>query len=81
MTPDQVEEMLQGLAEGFHTWPRAPILDWPDEEGLDYEEVSFLSEDEGGARLSSADGHAIRRRGRGVRAPGRPRCTSGFGPS
>ncbi len=45
MTPDQIDQTLQKLAEGFRTWPRAPILHWPDEEGLDYEEVFFPSED------------------------------------
>lgn len=45
MTPDQIDQTLQKLAEGFRTWPRAPILHWPDEEGLDYEDVFFASED------------------------------------
>lgn len=45
MTPDQIETTLRRLAEGFRTWPNAPIMHWPDEHGLEYENVSFPSED------------------------------------
>jgi hypothetical protein len=45
MTPDQIERTLQKVAEGFRSWPNAPIMHWPDEEGMDYETVFFPSED------------------------------------
>jgi hypothetical protein len=38
-TPDrkslsEIETALQKIAEGFRKWERAPILHWPDEQGL-----------------------------------------------
>ena len=45
MAQNQIEKTLRRLAEGFRTWPNAPILHRPDEQGLDYEDVSFPSED------------------------------------
>ncbi|NVO14585.1 MAG: alpha/beta hydrolase [Rhodoplanes sp.] len=45
MAPDQIEATLQRLADGFRSWPNAPILHWPDEAGLAYENVWFPSED------------------------------------
>lgn len=45
MTPEEIETILERMAEGFRSWPRAPILHWPDEAGLDYEDVFFPSED------------------------------------
>ncbi|MDW9906416.1 alpha/beta hydrolase [Sinorhizobium meliloti] len=45
MTPDEIAKTLQTIAEGFRTWPRAPLLHWPDEEDLEYEDVFFPSED------------------------------------
>jgi hypothetical protein len=45
MTPDQIETTLQRMAQGFRSWPNAPIMHWPDEQGLEYENVSFQSED------------------------------------
>ncbi|NAZ88108.1 alpha/beta hydrolase family protein [Kineococcus indalonis] len=44
-TEDRITTTLQAIAEGFRTWPRSPILHRPDEVGLDYEDVSFPSED------------------------------------
>ena len=44
MTKAQIAETLQHIADGFRQ-PRAPILHRPDEEGLEYETVSFPSED------------------------------------
>jgi uncharacterized protein len=49
-TPDrkslsEIETALQKIAEGFRKWERAPILHWPDEQGLAYENVFFPSED------------------------------------
>ena len=45
LSREQVEKILQGIAEGFRTWTRAPILHRPSELGLDFEEVVFPSED------------------------------------
>jgi len=45
LTPNEIGQTLQTIAEGFRTWPDAPILHWPDEQGLDYEDVFFASED------------------------------------
>jgi uncharacterized protein len=39
------ERLLQTIADGFRTWPRAPILHRPDEAGMAYEDVFFPSED------------------------------------
>jgi hypothetical protein len=45
MTQTQIEKTLQTIADGFRVWPRSPILHWPDEEGLAYEDVTFPSQD------------------------------------
>lgn len=45
MTPEEIDKTLQTLAEGFRVWPRAPIMHWPNEVGLAYENVFFPSED------------------------------------
>lgn len=45
MIPEQIDTILQSIADGFRLWPRAPLLHWPDEEGLEYENVFFPSED------------------------------------
>jgi hypothetical protein len=45
MTPDQIDQTLKTMAEGFRSWPNAPILHWPDEAGLAYEDIFFPSED------------------------------------
>jgi hypothetical protein len=45
MTPAQIDKTLRELAEGFRTWPNAPLLHWPEEQGLAYEDVFFPSED------------------------------------
>lgn len=45
MAPEEIEKTLQTIAEGFRSWPNAPILHWPDEAGLDYENIFFPSED------------------------------------
>ena len=44
MTP-QIEKTLQTIAEGFRSWPRAPLWHSPAEAGLAFEEVSFPSHD------------------------------------
>jgi hypothetical protein len=44
-TEEQIVETLQRIADGFRYWRRAPILHRPDEEGLEYEDVTFPSED------------------------------------
>jgi hypothetical protein len=45
MTRTEIEKTLQTIADGFRLWPRAPILHWPEEEGLEYQDVSFPSQD------------------------------------
>lgn len=41
----ETERKLDLIAEGFVSWPRAPLLHWPDEAGLEFETVFFPSED------------------------------------
>ena len=41
----ETERKLDLIAEGFVSWPRAPLLHWPDEAGLEFENVFFPSED------------------------------------
>ncbi|KAM5342088.1 hypothetical protein ACJ41O_015119 [Fusarium nematophilum] len=41
----QITEALEGIANAFRQWPEAPIFHWPEEEGLEYESVTFPSED------------------------------------
>jgi pimeloyl-ACP methyl ester carboxylesterase len=45
MTPTQIEKTLQTIADGFRTSLRSPIMHRPDEHGLDYEDVTFPSQD------------------------------------
>ena len=45
MINDQQTQMLTVLAQGLSTPPRTPILRTPEEYGLEYEEISFLTED------------------------------------
>lgn len=42
---NDTERKLDLIAEGFVSWPRAPLLHWPDEAGLEFENVFFPSED------------------------------------
>ena len=44
-TPEMVDATLDTIAESFRTWPRAPLFHHPDEAGLEYEDVSFPSQD------------------------------------
>jgi hypothetical protein len=45
MNEDDIAATLQRIADGFRTWPNAPILHWPHDVGLDHEDVFFPSED------------------------------------
>lgn len=45
LSHEEIQTTLQTLAEGFRKWPPAPLLHWPNEVGLDYETVTFPSED------------------------------------
>jgi uncharacterized protein len=45
MNETAIEETLTGLANLFRQWPDAPLYHWPEEEGLEYENVTFPSED------------------------------------
>ncbi|BCJ69534.1 alpha/beta hydrolase [Polymorphospora rubra] len=42
---DQISHLLDRIATGFSHPPRSPVLRSPDEVGLDFEEVTFLSHD------------------------------------
>lgn len=42
---NDIDQTLEKIAEGFRTWPNAPIMHWPNEYGLEYEDVFFPSED------------------------------------
>jgi uncharacterized protein len=44
MTPEEIDTLLTGLAAGFRA-TRSPILHTPDEEGLEFEDVTFPSRD------------------------------------
>jgi hypothetical protein len=41
LTEEQIDHLLQGMADSFAQQLRAPILHSPGEHGLDYEDVSF----------------------------------------
>ncbi|KAH7142068.1 Alpha/Beta hydrolase protein [Dactylonectria macrodidyma] len=41
----QIAEILTGIAETYRRWPEAPIYHWPKEENLEYENITFPSED------------------------------------
>jgi pimeloyl-ACP methyl ester carboxylesterase len=45
MRQEEIEATLEKIATGFVAGPRAPLLHWPEEAGLDYENVFFPSED------------------------------------
>ncbi|WP_353646932.1 alpha/beta hydrolase [Mesorhizobium sp. WSM2239] len=45
MPQSEIEQTLQTIADGFRSWPRAPIMHFPAEAGLKYEDVFFPSED------------------------------------
>lgn len=45
LTEEQIDGVLQQFADGFGRQLRSPVYHWPEEAGLDYEEVSFPSRD------------------------------------
>lgn len=45
MTATEIQKTLQTMADGFRVWPRAPILHRPEDEGMEYEDVTFPSKD------------------------------------
>ena len=45
LSDHEIDGLLQGIAEGFRTPLRAPVLHTPDEVGLDFEDVTFPSSD------------------------------------
>ena len=45
MINDQQTQMLAGLAQGLSTPPRTPMLRTPEEYGMEYENISFTTED------------------------------------
>jgi uncharacterized protein len=44
-TGEQSDEALRRFADGFSSPRRAPVLHWPSEHGLEYEDVTFLARD------------------------------------
>jgi uncharacterized protein len=45
LTEEQIDRLLQAMADSFAQQLRAPILHSPDEHGLDYEDVTFAALD------------------------------------
>ena len=41
LTAEQVDQILQAMADSFGQQLRSPILHWPSEQGLDYQDVTF----------------------------------------
>jgi len=41
MNDEQIDRVLQAMADSFGQQPRSPILHWPSEQGLDYEDITF----------------------------------------
>ena len=46
LTDDQIDRVLNQMADSFSQQLRSPILHSPSEENLDYEDVTFLSLDD-----------------------------------
>ena len=44
-TEEQIDRILQGIADGFGRQQRSPVLHPPSEEDLDYEDVTFPARD------------------------------------
>jgi len=44
-TPAQTDQLLQQFAEGFSVQRRSPVLHWPAEQSLNYQDVTFPSAD------------------------------------
>lgn len=45
LSEEEIDGLLHAIAEGFRSQLRAPVLHTPDEEGLDFEDVTFPSSD------------------------------------
>ena len=41
LTEEQIDHILQSLAGSFSQQLRSPVLHWPSEHDLDYEDVTF----------------------------------------
>ncbi len=44
-TREQSDEALQSFVDGFASPPRSPVLHWPSEHGLEYEDITFPARD------------------------------------
>jgi hypothetical protein len=44
-TQEQADAALQRFVDGFSSPPRSPVLHWPSEHDLEYEDVTFLAHD------------------------------------
>jgi uncharacterized protein len=45
LSDEQTDHILQAMANSFVAPLRAPVLHWPEEQGLDYEEITFQAVD------------------------------------
>jgi hypothetical protein len=41
LTGEQIDHILAAMADSFGRQLRSPVLHWPDEQGLDYQDVTF----------------------------------------
>ena len=42
---EQIDRILQAMADSFGRQLRSPILHWPSEQGLDYQDITFPAAD------------------------------------
>jgi hypothetical protein len=69
LTEEQIDHLLQGMADSFAQQLRAPILHSPGEHGLDYEDVTFPAVDGvplEGWFIPAAGSHKLRQRPAGA---------------
>jgi hypothetical protein len=77
LTGEQIDHILAAMADSFGRQLRSPVLHWPDEQGLDYQDVTFPALD--GAPLEGwfipapgSDKLIIANRPMGSAGPGSP---------
>ncbi|KAF4954713.1 hypothetical protein FSARC_12043 [Fusarium sarcochroum] len=44
-TEEQIQAAIKAVVDDFRGWPLAPIMHYPDEEGLEFEDIYFPSDD------------------------------------
>ena len=45
LTEEQVDHILQSMADSFGQQLRSPVMHWPSEQDLEYEDVTFTALD------------------------------------